>query len=418
MTVVAGKVAVQRYWKLEPPPELILGSDAEYEEAFSEVFTRAVHRRLENNNTTGAMLSGGIDSSSIVAIARQHNKDSNQAPLKTYSAILTGLEAESTDESSCIQTVIDQGDIDAYTITPQAFDAQSESYESVASLSDNPFDDAPLSEMVFQKASRQGDKSILTGVDGDLTTSISSRYLYYLLKQGKLIGALKESYQVGRLYSDYHWARSVLMDCLLPAYLPKRVWRKLRLKKITARQNHYLSESNLVDEFAAANCVRERIARMYDYDLPEEEYKTMMIRQAHILTAPWVTAALERYDSTAAKFGLECRHPFFDLDLVNFCLSLPWQQKTRKGWPKWVLRQAIGRHLPGTVTWRKSLDDNHESFNRKAYLVRVNQMPQDKLKRIDQILRTYLSTPENESQWNDSEVFMATWLQQHDPALQ
>jgi asparagine synthase (glutamine-hydrolysing) len=208
-----------------------------------------------------------------------------------------------------------------------------------------------------------------------------------------------------------------LKDCLLPAYLPKQTWRHHRAKKITERQNRYLSESNLLEEFAAASSVRERITKMYNYDLPEEESKTMMTRQAQILMAPWVTAALERYDSTAAKFGLECRHPYFDLDLVNFCLSLPWQQKTRNGWPKWILRQAIGRHLPGTVTWRKGLDDNHEPFNHKAYHLRVARMSQDKLNHIDRILRLYLSAPRRGSQWNDEEVFMATWLQQHDPSL-
>jgi asparagine synthase (glutamine-hydrolysing) len=418
LTVIAGKVAVQRYWKLEPSAQLKLSCDAEYGEAFSEVFSRAVHRRLQSNNTAGAMLSGGIDSGSIVAIARLHNKHSNLAPLKTYSAILTGPEAEGTDESSCIQMVIDQGDIDAYTTTPDAFDDQIESYESAASRSDNPFDDAPLTERVFQKASQQGDKSILTGADGDLTTSISSRYLYYLLREGKIFQAIKESYRVGHLYSDYHWACSVLRDCLLPAYLPGHIWRSLRLGRITARQNNYISESNLVDEFAAASCVRERITQMYDYDLPEEEYRTMMERQAHILMAPWVTAGLERYESTAAKFGLECRHPFFDLDLVNFCLTLPWQQKTRAGWPKWILRQSIGSRLPRSVAWRKSSDDNHESFNRKTFQNRVKSMSREKHNYIGQILKKYLSGPRNGFQWDDAEVFLAAWLDQNDPSLQ
>lgn len=418
MVAKKGKVNIQRYWKLEPPSELKLNSDPEYEEAFTEVFTRAVLRRLQNAPCTGSMLSGGIDSGSVVAVARQHLKESNLPPLRTYSAILTGEEREDTYESSNIQAVIDQGDIDAYTVTPDDIDDRMKSNESVVSMSDNPFDTSPLLESVFRKAAQQGEKSILTGADGDLVTSISSRYLYYLFKQGNIINALKEAYHIGHLHSNYHWACSILKDCLLPACLPEQLWRILRLKKITARQNQYLSESNLLDEFATASRVRERISIMYDYDLPEIENHTMMTHQAHILMAPWVTAGLERYDSSAGKFGLECRHPYFDLDLVNFCLSLPWQQKTRNGWPKWILRQSIGEQLPRDTAWRSCSGDNHDTFNSKSFQLHTKTIGSKKHEKFDQILEEYLSSPKNDSSWKGEVLFLAAWLDRHDPSLQ
>lgn len=63
-------VRLWRYFSLEPGPELRLSSNEAYAEAFLEVFTEAVRCRLRGAATVGSMLSGGMDSGSVVAVAR------------------------------------------------------------------------------------------------------------------------------------------------------------------------------------------------------------------------------------------------------------------------------------------------------------------------------------------------------------
>jgi asparagine synthase (glutamine-hydrolysing) len=62
---------------------------------------------------------------------------------------------------------------------------------------------------------------------------------------------------------------------------------------------------------------------------------------------------LERYHRVAASQGVEARHPFFDKRVVEFCLALPWDQKVRDGWSKWVVRRAADGLLPDAVRWRR-----------------------------------------------------------------
>jgi len=61
---------------------------------------------------------------------------------------------------------------------------------------------------------------------------------------------------------------------------------------------------------------------------------------------------MEAVDRLGAAYSLECRHPFFDRNVMEFCLSLPPEQKLRRGWTRWVMRQAMCGILPQEVQWR------------------------------------------------------------------
>ena len=78
---------VWSYWVLDPEREICLNSNEEYEEAMREVFFEAVRSRLRGNFPVGSMLSGGLDSSSIVCAAREIFQNNGGKPLQTFSAI-------------------------------------------------------------------------------------------------------------------------------------------------------------------------------------------------------------------------------------------------------------------------------------------------------------------------------------------
>ena len=75
--------------------------------------------------------------------------------------------------------------------------------------------------------------------------------------------------------------------------------------------------------------------------------------QANLISHPYTAAALERYHRAASAFGIEPLHPYFDRELVEFCLSLPLDQRVKCGWTKYVVRQAAKGKLPTDVVWRK-----------------------------------------------------------------
>jgi len=67
--------------------------------------------------------------------------------------------------------------------------------------------------------------------------------------------------------------------------------------------------------------------------------------------------ALEVLDHTAAAFGVELRLPFWDRQLVEFCLSLPPQQKLHKGRDRVIFRRAMHDVVPEKIRWRVGKTD-------------------------------------------------------------
>jgi asparagine synthase (glutamine-hydrolysing) len=80
------------------------------------------------------------------------------------------------------------------------------------------------------------------------------------------------------------------------------------------------------------------------------------------LTSGLVPFVLEVADRAAARCGIEPRYPFFDRRLVEFCLALPAEQKLRRGWTRFVLRQAMEGILPPLVQWRPGKSDLTPAF--------------------------------------------------------
>jgi asparagine synthase (glutamine-hydrolysing) len=76
-------------------------------------------------------------------------------------------------------------------------------------------------------------------------------------------------------------------------------------------------------------------------------------KRIQTISHPHLTAARERYDRVASAVAIEPRDPFMDVRLIEFCLSLPAAQLQQNGWPKIILRRAMGNLLPEEVLWRR-----------------------------------------------------------------
>jgi len=105
LTVTSAGVDVVEYWKPLPQTDLAPQSDEGYANGFLEVFNHAVEARLRAPaNTVGSMLSGGMDSGSVVAIAREILSARDDGPLTTYSA--ARRDVADCEESRAINSAI------------------------------------------------------------------------------------------------------------------------------------------------------------------------------------------------------------------------------------------------------------------------------------------------------------------------
>ena len=302
---------------------------------FSALLASSVNRRLRCDVPLGTSLSGGLDSSSVVATILGQPGFSSRLP--TFSAVFPGFEK---DESPFIRCITDRFPIDNYKVTPSANDLIQD-FEKLVWHQEEPFSSSSIYAQfkVFQLAGQHRVKVLLDGQGADeLLAGYHKYYHWYwqeLYRNDKKAFALElEAARESGVDDRWSWRNK------LAANLPVYAGLFLR-KKRTARQrrNKDLS-AGFVDSFGTSY-----------YDIPHFDklsgilyYNTFMNGMEELL----------RYaDRNSMAYGVEVRLPFLDHELVEFLFSLPSYFKIREGWTKWLLRTSMEKALPKEIVWRK-----------------------------------------------------------------
>jgi asparagine synthase (glutamine-hydrolysing) len=353
MTVSPAGTQVRPYWSLDPKRELRLRSNEEYAERFRELFTETVRCRLRSAFPVGSLLSGGLDSSSIVCTARNLLSDNRGGRLHTFSAIFPSLpeaDLRRIDERPFIEAVLATGGVEPHYVHADRLSPLTDLdrvlwHEDEAVLAPNLY----MHWALYGAARQQGVRVLLDGIDGDTTVSHGLEYLAELTYRGRWKTLLTEATALSRKSTASFTPRRVVWEYGLkplvprPAALLRQVCRghTRRLTAISPIINPaFARRIGLVSRVQTLLRSRSRAARS--------------ARHAHWngLRAGLVPAALEMADRAAAAFALEPRYPFFDRRLMEFCLALPPDQKLHQGWTRVVMRRAMANILPHEVQWR------------------------------------------------------------------
>jgi asparagine synthase (glutamine-hydrolysing) len=349
--------APQPYWELNPHQELRLGSDDAYADSFREIFTEAVRCRLRSAFPVGSLLSGGLDSSSIVGVARKLHSANGNGRLRTFSMIYEHM--PESDERYFINAVLAQGDLE-----PQFFylDRMGALFDidRLFHYEDEPFWSPDLVSFwgeVYPAARDQGVRVLLDGSDGDMVVSYGLEYLYELFWRGRWGTMVREASSFGRRFRRPLWR--VLWREILKPSVPEPLrfgWRKLKGRW----GDNGLSVINR--DFAR----RLGLARRAAEEWRKPPSAARISRGAHWLgiTSGVKPYALEVVDKSIAPFAMEIRYPYFDRRLVEFCLALPAEQKLSQGWNRFIVRRALADLLPPEVRWRTDKGNLSHNFNR------------------------------------------------------
>src|SRR2546425_12240871 len=165
MVVTREGVRMEQYWVLDPEREIRMKSDGEYAEAFREIFTEAVRCRLRSAFPVGSMLSGGLDSSSIVCVARQLLAQNGSTPLHTFSVVFPDL--PECDEREYIDAVVAGGGVEPHYLRGDELSPVA-GLERQLDQQDEPFY-APnlfLHAGLYDAAAHTGVRVLLDGLDG------------------------------------------------------------------------------------------------------------------------------------------------------------------------------------------------------------------------------------------------------------
>ena len=331
-------LSLRRYWTLDPPPAS--GGNTDAEAAFRGAFDRSVSARLDTH--TGALLSGGLDSSSVVATAAVLGH-----ALPTFSLV---YDDPAADERRFLDAV-------AAHVGTEPVRVAGESVSLLRDLDDDlravgePFatPNLFLARRLYAEAAAHGLHAVLDGFAGDNVVGHGDRWLTELawtLQWGafarEVRGAARRSRRPWRALAALTWdyALSPLAE---PFRRPS--WGFLRRDWIPAKSPR------------APMRVRER-------DLHHAD-----------VAGPALARAFETTYARASALGIEPRFPFADRRLVEVCASLPPSQRVRDGLTRSILRRALADRLPGALLSRTSKarlgqNFNHALFERDPLLLR------------------------------------------------
>lgn len=413
MMVDSEGLKIWRYWQLEPPGIIERANDRAYEEAFLEVFTEAVRVRLRaREGVLGSMLSGGMDSGSVVAVSSRLLKQAGAAPLRTVSAIDTD---PACLETKAIRTALTMEHLDPLLVSINMPDELRTAIITAIRERAEPFDGhMAMVWAIYLAAQRDGLKVMLDGLGGDTTLGMGNVVRWHL-EGGRIAAAWREAKADEARWGKLLPARQQFLEFARRHYVPlpiRSVWH--RIKPALAPENVY--RPSLIEEsFAARVDYPARLARWLERCSIGNgcDAATSARRMLH----PFIIAGRERYDRVAGQFGIEQRDPFFDPQVFQFCLTLPVEQVKSDGWQKYLLRRAMAGYLPDEHRWRTG----RTHVGRRFILHCGEQKTPDYQQALHQVLNPYVqpgkltdwlaSTTEDSALAQIAELrYLAYWL--------
>ena len=347
LIVRADRFTVSRYWDIDAGRAIRHRTDAEYAEHFHAVFSEAVRCRLRSSGPVGAELSGGLDSSSVVAAVAslQQAGGAIDQGFETFSLVFPGL---ACDESGHAHEVVKLHALKSNT-APASRYGLDWWLEHARRFSDFPeYPTCAMSDSLKRVARDHGVRVMLTGYGGDDWLTGSTYHYADLLSRFKIAAFARQvmwDHRAGaierRLFSGLNYGLWPLLPQTARS-LAKLVWSPRPALQ------------GIDPAFAARTGLRDRLRRTLGPTAAPTFAQSDLRCQ---LNGGWHAHRMEMLDRSAARWGLELRHPFHDRRVVELSLALPENQRRRKDRSKFVLREAMSEHLPERVRARHDKAD-------------------------------------------------------------
>lgn len=355
MSVSAGRVETANYWQPDLECTLRYADEQEYLREFRRLLERAVSDALRGSTGAGVMLSGGLDSASIGAIAARQMANQGrklatftEAPREGFAgAIVPGRYA---DETALVKTLAGlYPNIEMQVLrTPGGFFL--DEIENLFRYLEMPFTNTSNRvwyEAILQTAAHQGVHSVLGGEIGNLTISwAGSGLLTELLRQKHLRQAWQQAGLIDATGQFGGQVRTLLGKGILPL-LPVSVWtfwQQIRQPNSLSVQ-HIIENSSINPKLAAdlhlTEDYQERtLSRRYR---PDANSRQLRFKSLNLMDGGMYFSAYR------AMFGLNLGAPLADVRLAEFCLALPEKQFLWDGEDRRLVRRAMADLLPAEI---------------------------------------------------------------------
>ena len=352
MRVTAKGVQTWRWWHPAELTPLRFASLAECTEAFMAQLEEVVKPRLRSLRPVGAMLSGGMDSSTLVGLISHRLRGSLSQPLRTVSLIRD--DRENCKDWQSIQAIL-QADpwLQPTILTTAKVDEVWEQLLAVAARADDPFaigSGLPY-HLAYQAASEAGCGVLLDGMAGDMLFHDGRGTLEAVVRR-RLWGLLPGLLQT---YRNHQWPLSLIRDVIvMGARVNQPDWlRGLVRRQRDERRVAQGDLSGVLPELARAYLDARRTPA---YRAGSQTWQpNEQADHANRYTSGLNSFGHETYGPLAFACGVEPRSPYSDRRLIEFGIRMPLEAKLAIPWYKQLLRAGTGGLLPQATRWRQDI---------------------------------------------------------------
>jgi asparagine synthase (glutamine-hydrolysing) len=340
------------YWSMEEAvakgiDNPFVGSDEQAIHALDSQLKQSIGLQMMADVPLGAFLSGGVDSSAVVALMQSQSS----RPVKTFSIGFDEAGYNEADYAKAVAKSLGTHHTELYVSAAEAMDV----IPLLGKMYDEPFADS--SQIPTFLVSKMAKEHVTVSLSGDAGDELFGGYNRYLLadkwqkiERVPFLLRIMTGHLIETL-SPSAWD-SIFQQLTKIKTLPTNMGEKLqklaqRLEKVDGSQNLYYS---LVSEIDSPETIvlgaREPHTWLTQLGMriPFQDPKQQMMFLDAMTYLP--DDILVKVDRAAMANSLETRVPFLDHRVVEFASRLPMNMKIRDGETKWLLRQVLYQYVP------------------------------------------------------------------------
>jgi asparagine synthase (glutamine-hydrolysing) len=344
LVITPSATKVQRYWSLAEGRESSIRTIDEAAVQLEDLLRDSVALRMRSDVRIGTMLSGGLDSTSVISMVRRL-MESSGADLAVTGEVLQAFTAiyrnNPIGEEHLVDELCNSLDVRANKVLPeQEDDLQPLLYKAAWHMEGPFFNSVPMVHtLLMRKARSVGVKVVLNGHGPDeMFAGYPASYIPQAIGDSIVRLRLGEALREINAMRDVHGlGRSRSLKLALATRTPR--WVRDR------RQRASLASSPLLREVSKKLLQRDAMAadgRFFEGGGLRSALRDDFFHQS---LPNW----LYLEDRISMSESIEARLPFLDTRLVEFAFSLPNQLKIGGGATKRVLREAMKNHLPKSI---------------------------------------------------------------------
>ena len=344
-----GLTEPQRWWDVDFT-QRSRAKVGELEEELVALMRAAVTSRMVADVPLGAFLSGGVDSSSVVALMAESSR-------RAVTTCSIGFDEKGLDESDYARTIAQRFATDHHARTVGA--DQFERIDRLADIYDEPFADASaLPTLSVCELAREHVTVALSGDGADEALAGYRRQVFHAAEErvrGLLPAGLRSSLLggLGAIYPKADWApRPLRAKTTLLSLARSGAEGYADALSVTgpdARQSLYASHMRgALGEYRA----EDRLIRLME----NAPARSGLDRAQYADLTFWLPGdILTKTDRASMAVGLEAREPLLDHRLIEFAARLPEKFRVRRGQGKWLMKSAMERYLPEDILYRPKM---------------------------------------------------------------